>query len=45
MRKLTKEEVLSKELPKVIAKFSLDAKPLLEYGWAIPEGKKEIFVD
>jgi hypothetical protein len=45
MRKIVKEEALSKELPKVVVKFALEAKPLLEYGWAVPEGKKEMFLD
>lgn len=45
MRPLTKTETMSAELPRTIARFALDAKPLLEYGWGVPEAKREIFVD
>jgi uncharacterized protein (TIGR02453 family) len=45
VRKMVKEEVLSKELPKIVAKFAMGARPLLEYGWGMPEGKKEMFLD
>jgi uncharacterized protein (TIGR02453 family) len=44
-RPVAKEETLSRELPRLIARFAIDAKPLLEYGWRVPEAKREIFLD
>jgi len=45
MRPLTLAEVVSAKLPQVISKFALDARPLLDYGWAVPEAKATVFVD
>jgi uncharacterized protein (TIGR02453 family) len=43
MRPLTSSETLSPQLPKVITRFALDAKPLLDYGWSVPEQKTDFF--
>jgi uncharacterized protein (TIGR02453 family) len=45
VRPLSSEDVTSQDLPKRIARFALAAKPLLEYGWALPEAKPAVFVD
>jgi uncharacterized protein (TIGR02453 family) len=45
VRPFSSEDVTSRDLPKRIARFALDAKPLLEYGWALPEAKPAVFVD
>jgi uncharacterized protein (TIGR02453 family) len=45
MRPVAKDETVSADLPRLIARFALDAKPLLEYGWAVPETKPAIFLD
>ncbi len=45
MRPIKKEETMSAELPRLVARFALDAKPLLEYGWAVPEVKPVILLD
>ncbi len=45
MRPLSREETRSADLPQLIARFALEAKPLLEYGWAVPEQKPTVFVD
>jgi len=45
MRPIEHEETKSAELPRAIARFAMDAKPLLEFGWAVPAAKTEIFLD
>jgi uncharacterized protein (TIGR02453 family) len=44
-RPIAKEEAMSAELPQLVGRFALDAKPLLEYGWTVPEVKPAIFID
>lgn len=44
-RPMTKTEVLSPDLPVQIARFALAAKPLLDYGWALPEAKPPVLMD
>ncbi len=44
-RPLTMTEVMSPKLAQVIAKFALDAKPLLDFGWSVPEAKPTVFMD
>ena len=45
MRPIADGEATSQDLPQRIARFALDVKPLLEYGWALPEAKPAAFVD
>jgi len=45
IRPITKGEVLSPDLPVQIARFALAAKPLLDYGWALPEAKPPVLID
>jgi len=44
-RPITKAEVMSAELPHLIARFALEAKPLLEYGWKLPVQASTEFLD
>jgi uncharacterized protein (TIGR02453 family) len=43
MRPIKPEEAMSAQLPGLVARFALDAKPLLEYGWGVPEKKADFF--
>jgi len=45
IRPLDKGEVMSPKLPSIITKFGLDAKPLLEFGWAVPGARRTVFMD
>jgi len=45
IRPLTKTEVMAPKLPSLIAQVGLDAKPLLEFGWAVPGVKASVFMD
>jgi len=45
MRPITKAEMTSPELPQLVARFALDAKPLLDYGSKVPEEKPTVFLD
>jgi len=45
MRSMAKEETMSPDMPRAVARFAMDAKPLLEYGWAVPEAKPTVFLD
>jgi uncharacterized protein (TIGR02453 family) len=45
MRPLTMAEVTSAKLPHLVAQFALDARPLLDYGWAVPNEKPTVFLD
>jgi uncharacterized protein (TIGR02453 family) len=45
VRPITKAETMSAELPYLVTRFVLDAKPLLDYGWAIPVREPAVFVD
>ncbi len=45
IRPITKAEVLSPDLPLQIARFALAAKPLLDYGWDLPEAKPHQLMD
>jgi len=45
MRPLSKAEVMSAKLPQTVARFALDAAPLLEYGWTVPQAKPAVFLD
>jgi uncharacterized protein (TIGR02453 family) len=45
MLPISSEEVISKDLPGKISRFALDARPLLEYGWELPETKPTVFAD
>ena len=45
MRPITDSEALSPNLPRHIARFAIDALPLLAYGWSVPEAKPAAFLD
>jgi uncharacterized protein (TIGR02453 family) len=45
VRPITKAETMSAELPHLVARFALDAKPLLEYGWKVPIQPPTVFLD
>jgi len=45
MRHFKKEEVLSPDLAGQVARFALDSRPLLDYGWALPEAKPAVLMD
>jgi uncharacterized protein (TIGR02453 family) len=45
MRPITPTEALSQSLPRQIARFAIDAKPLLEFGWSVAETKPALFLD
>jgi uncharacterized protein (DUF2461 family) len=45
MRPLSKAEVMSAKLPQTVARFAMDAAPLLEYGWTVPQAKPTVFLD
>jgi len=45
VRPFSSEDVTSQDLPKRVARFALAAKPLLEYGWALPATQPGVFVD
>jgi len=44
-RMISSSEAMSRDLPGQIARFALDAKPLLDYGWALPEVKRPLFAE
>jgi len=45
MHPLAKSDVMSAKLPQLVASFAADAKPLLDYGWAVPVTKPTVFLD
>jgi uncharacterized protein (TIGR02453 family) len=44
-RPIADSEALSSNLPRQIARFAIDALPLLTYGWSVPEAKPAVFLD
>jgi uncharacterized protein (TIGR02453 family) len=45
IEQLSIEDVKSPSLIRKITQFAVAAKPLLEYGWALPQAKPAVFVD
>ncbi len=45
MRPIADSEALSPSLPRQIARFAIDALPLLAYGWSVPDAKSPAFLD
>ncbi len=43
-RPISDSEALSPNLPHKIARFAIDALPLLAYGWSLPEAKPAVFL-
>jgi len=45
MRPITPDEAQSPNLPRQIARFAMDALPLLTYGWSLPPAKPAMLLD
>jgi uncharacterized protein (TIGR02453 family) len=45
MRPITPDEAQSPHLPRQIARFAMDALPLLTYGWSLPTAKPSVLLD